>query len=484
MKISLTQQSVLECPVDAVVVTIDSDERLSPAAEQLDKALGGLVRRLLDRGEFSAAHASTCLLYPTTGVAAPCVLLLGIDAEPGSHAARVSREAAGAAAKALASRQRSSVAFFGPFPDSAAAVCGAMAGCTGQDLFRREKKLFPFSQLQFADMTPEALAIGQALGEAVNWTRSLVNAPPADLYPRSFVDQVQQTLAGLPIQTEVWDAERLANERCRAILAVGRGSARPPQLLMLHYRGAAKDAPVLGLVGKGVTFDSGGLSLKPSEGMLDMKCDMAGAATVVGAMQAIAQLKLPVNVSAYCGLVENMVSGDSYKLGDVIHTRAGVTVEVHNTDAEGRLVLADTLDVAKSQGVSHLIDLATLTGACMVALGRHVSGVFTNQQAWCDEVLATATKAGDWAWQLPMFPLYNDQISSPVADIKNVGDGRWGGAITAAKFLERFVGDVPWVHVDIAGPSFSDRASGWLDGGASGCFVPTLVALTQRFGSR
>ncbi len=484
MKISAARQSVLECSADAVVIAIRSDQRLSPAAEQVDHALGGLIQRLLDDDDFSAAHATTCLLYPSAGLAADCVVLVGIEASPGDQAARISREAAGAAAKLLAGRQRSCVAFFGSFPDPAAAVCGAMAGCTGQDLFRRDKKLFPFSELQFADCTPDQLAHGQALGEAVNWTRALVNAPPADMYPGSFVDQVQQVLAGLPIQTEVWDAERLATKRCRAILAVGRGSARPPQLLMLHYRGAAKDAPVLGLVGKGVTFDSGGLSLKPSEGMLDMKCDMAGAATVVGAMQAIAQLKLPVNVSAYCGLVENMVSGDSYKLGDVIHTRAGITVEVHNTDAEGRLVLADTLDVAKSQGVSHLIDLATLTGACMVALGRSVSGVFTNQQTWCDELLASATVAGDWAWQLPMFSLYDELISSPVADIKNVGDGRWGGAITAAKFLERFVGDLPWVHVDIAGPSFSDRSCKWLDGGASGCFVPTLVALTQRYSTR
>jgi leucyl aminopeptidase len=301
------------------------------------------------------------------------------------------------------------------------------------------------------------------------------------MYPRSFVEQVQAMLVGLPIRSEVWDAERLKAENCQAILAVGRGSVREPQLLMLHYRGAGASDPVLALIGKGVTFDSGGLSLKPSEGMLDMKCDMAGAATVVGAMQAIARLQLPVNVSVYCGLVENMISGDSYKLGDVIRTRAGVTVEVHNTDAEGRLVLSDTIDVARGQGVHHIIDLATLTGACMVALGRQVSGVFSNQPMWCDQVLQAASVAGDWAWQMPMYSLYNELISSPVADIKNVGDGRWGGAITAAKFLERFVGETPWVHVDIAGPSFSDRPSNWLDGGASGCFVPTLVELARRY---
>lgn len=464
------------------MVAVRSTKQLTPAALEVDVALGGVIQSLLESGEFSAAHATTVVLYPTAGVAAKCVLVVGIEDGSPEQAARISREAAGAAAKRLASKQRNQVAFFVPFPAPAAGVCGAMVGCTGQDLYRAEKKLFPITELLFAGLTNQQLVEGQTLGDAVNWTRELVNAPPADMYPRSFVEQVQATLAGLPIQSEVWDASRLETEKCHAILAVGRGSAREPQLLMLHYRGAPPTAPVLALVGKGVTFDSGGLSLKPSEGMLDMKCDMAGAASVVGAIQAIARLQLPVNVSAYCGLAENMVSGDSYKLGDVIRTRAGVTVEVHNTDAEGRLVLADTLNVACGHGVRHLIDLATLTGACMVALGRQVSGVFTNQQAWCDRVLQSATSAGDWAWQMPMHSLYNELISSPVADIKNVGDGRWGGAITAAKFLERFVGDTPWVHVDIAGPAFSDRSSNWLDGGASGCFVPTLIELARRYG--
>lgn len=481
MKVAATSASVVNCTAEAIVVAVLSDRQLTPAASEVDVALGGIIRRLLDSGEFSGAHATTVVLYPTSGVAAKCVLVVGLENGPPEEAARLSREAAGAAAKKLATKQRGQVAYFVPFPSPAAGVCGAMVGCTGQDLYRAEKKLFPFAELQFAGMTEQQLVEGQVLGQAVNWTRLLVNTPPADMYPESFVEQVQATMSGLPIQSEVWDGARLAAENCQAILAVGRGSVRDPQLLILHYRGAAANAPVLALVGKGVTFDSGGLSLKPSESMLDMKCDMAGAATVVSALQAIARLQLPVNVSAYCGLVENMVSGDSYKLGDVIRTRAGVSVEVHNTDAEGRLVLADTINVARGQGIRHLIDLATLTGACMVALGRQVSGVFTNQQAWCDDVLKAAARAGDWAWQMPMYSLYNELISSSVADIKNVGDGRWGGAITAAKFLERFVGDTPWVHVDIAGPSFAERPWNWIDGGASGCFVPTLVELARKY---
>jgi leucyl aminopeptidase len=248
-------------------------------------------------------------------------------------------------------------------------------------------------------------------------------------------------------------------------------------LVILRYRGAAADAPSLGIVGKGVTFDSGGLSLKTPEGMLAMKCDMAGAATMLAAMQAIARLKLRANVVGLAGLVENMTGPGAYKLGDVLHARSGKTIEVHNTDAEGRLVL----DVAVETGAAKIIDLATLTGACMVALGQDVAGVMTNDQSWCDTVMTAASRCGEPCWQLPMFREYDEQIKSEVADIKNVGDGRYGGAITAAKLLEQFVEKRPWVHLDIAGPAFADKARPWTDGGASGCFVRTLVEVARSW---
>ena len=247
---------------------------------------------------------------------------------------------------------------------------------------------------------------------------------------------------------------------------------------MKYNGGPAGEAP-LALVGKGVTFDSGGLSLKPSAGMLDMKCDMTGAATVLGTMNAIAQLKLPVNVVGLMGLAENMVSGNSYKLGDVLTARNGKTIEVHNTDAEGRLVLADTLVVAAEMKPTRIIDLATLTGACVVALGLDISGVMTNDQASCDALLAACDRAGELAWQLPMHSHFGKQIKSKVADIKNVGEGRWGGAITAGKFLEEFVDDTPWIHIDIAGPSFHDKPKPWMDAGASGCMVRALVKMIE-----
>jgi leucyl aminopeptidase len=216
--------------------------------------------------------------------------------------------------------------------------------------------------------------------------------------------------------------------------------------------------------------------------MATMKCDMAGAATVLGAMNAIARLKLPVNVRAFMGLVENMISGASYKLGDILTARNGVTIEVLNTDAEGRLVLADVLSYAVDSGVDRIIDLATLTGACVVALGEDVTGAFTNNQDWCDRVVKAARSSGELIWQMPMYDLYADLIKSDVGDIKNVG-GRWGGAITAAKFLEKFVAQKPWVHLDIAGPSFAAANKPEREGGATGVMLRTLVAVAEEFSS-
>ena len=239
----------------------------------------------------------------------------------------------------------------------------------------------------------------------------------------------------------------------------------------------AEKQPPLALVGKGVTFDSGGLSIKPSEGMLSMKCDMAGAATVLASMQAIARLQVDTPVVGLVGLAENMISGNSYRLGDVLTARSGKTIEIQNTDAEGRLVLADVLNVARDESPGQIVDVATLTGACLVALGTDVAGIMSNHQAWQDQVAQAAQRAGELVWPLPMFPHFAEQVQSKVADLKNVGDGRWGGAITAAKFLEAFVGEVPWTHIDMAGPAFYDSPKPHMDAGASGAIVRTLVEL-------
>lgn len=452
-----------------------------PLLAEVDDALGGSLQRMIATGGFKGECNETASIPAPAALQADVIVLVGLG-KAAKWTARQAYQAAGSAAKALAKRAHPRVAYYFPPGHAAEAISGAMTGCQGQDLYAGKRKLHPFGEILWHGAEDAAvLRRGEVLGTAMNLARRLVNEPAAVIYPESFARECTHSGRESGFEVEVWDETRLEEEKCRALLAVARASANPPRLVIMRYRGdSGSDVPPLCLVGKGVTFDSGGLSLKPSDGMQDMKCDMAGAATVLAAMQAIARLQLPVNVTGLVGLVENMVSGSSYKLGDVLAARGGKTIEVLNTDAEGRLVLADVLDVAvRDEKAARVVDLATLTGACMVALGLDIAGAMTNDDAWCGEVLAAAARTGERAWQLPMDEEFNEHIKSEVADIKNIGNGRWGGAITAAKLLEAFVGDTPWVHLDIAGPAFSSKAKTWIDGGGSGVFVRTLVELAS-----
>ncbi len=484
MKISATNESAASIQADAVVVGCYAEGKLQPAAVAIDQATGGAITRLIEAKELVGKAGELTKILVPSGVAVLQVVVVGLG-DPAKLDRRGAFRAAAASAKLLASKPRTHVAFFINDQWEAdlaeAAVCGAMAGCQGQDLYRAEKKLSPFEQISWAGTDAKVLASGQVLGEAVALTRRLVNEPANVIFPESFADAATEVAKRCGLEIEVWDEKKLKSERCGSLLAVAQGSTRPPRLVILRYNGGKKGDAPLAFVGKGVTFDSGGLSLKPSDSMKTMKCDMAGAATVVGAMEAIAKLKLPVNVIGLVGLVENMINGDAFKLGDVLTARSGKTIEVLNTDAEGRLVLADVLDVAVEQGAAKIIDLATLTGACVVALGLDTAGLMTNDQTWCDELSSAAKLCGEAAWQLPMFSEFGEQIASKVADIKNVGEGRWGGAITAAKFLEEFVQSTPWVHIDIAGPSFLESPKSWLDAGGSGAFVRTLIEVARAW---
>lgn len=484
MQIQLADKSTKEIAADALVVGVYSDSGLSPAAKEINTAMGGVLERLRSSGEITGKPSELLTLWEPSGVAARQIVVLGWGDSGKLERGGIFR-ACSAAAKLIAGKQRGTIAFCLDAGWAAglaeSAVAGAIVGCHGQDLYRAQKNRHPFQTVVFQHADAAALESGTILGASQNLARKLVNEPPSEMYPESFALAATRVAQEGNFDIEIWDEDRLAAERCGSLLAVARGSARPPRLVILNYRGGAADGPTLGLVGKGVTFDSGGLSLKPTDGMKTMKCDMAGAATVLAALRAIALLKLPINVSGYCGLVENMVSGDSYKLGDVLRARNGKTIEVLNTDAEGRLVLADVLDVAVERGVARIIDLATLTGACLVALGNDVAGIMSNDGGWCQSVLDCAGAVGEQAWQLPMFKEYGDQIKSEVADIKNVGDGRWGGAITAAKFLEEFVAGKPWAHLDIAGPAFLESPKPWLDAGGTGTYVRTLVEVARRW---
>lgn len=481
MHIEFAKESIDKIKADAVAVGLWKDEPLDGPAKQVDEATGGAITKLIELEEVSTdLYATTTVLAPG-GIESPILLVVGLgDKDHGDEA--FSNRIGGVVAKSLGGKLREHVAVYIDVPQVDEMVCGLLNGCVGQDLYLEKKKLFSIEKVslwQSEEISDQDVQRGRVLGESVKLTRRLVNLPANDLYPESFAEEIVKAGAESGFEVEVWDEERLERERCGSLLAVGRASTRDSRLVIMRYNGGTEgDAPV-GLVGKGVTFDSGGLSLKPSSGMIDMKCDMAGAATVVGTMKAIAELGLKENVYGFVGLVENMIAGDSFRLGDVLTARSGKTIEIHNTDAEGRLVLADVLNVAIENGVDRIVDLATLTGACVVALGMDIVGLMTNDDDWSDQVQSAANKCGESVWSLPMHSEFSRQLKSPIADIKNTGDGRWGGAITAGKFLEEFVEDVPWVHLDIAGPSFADKPKKWIDGGASGCMVRTLVELVE-----
>ncbi len=446
----------------------------------LDQAAAGYFQRLHSQGDLPTKTGKVSLFYNVPGVAASTVAVVGGGIEDQFTQAAAFR-CGGAATKRLGERPRDRVALdFGSLSDTLveAAIAGAMNGSVGQDIFRAEKNLNPIATLHIFSASVEALKRGSAAGESMLLTREMVNLPANFMYPEAFVEQAAKVCVSSGIELEVWDELRLRRERCQSLLAVSAGSARPPRLLIMRYPGRKQQAPIA-LVGKGVTFDSGGLSIKPTDGMLSMKCDMAGAATVLGAMQCIAQLQLAAPVVGVVGLVENMISGACFKLGDVLTARSGKTIEIHNTDAEGRLVLADALNVALDEKPSHIVDLATLTGACLVALGTDIVGLMSNHGPWQAKLEAAAAAVGEMVWPLPMHTHFAEQIQSKVADIKNVGEGRWGGAITAAKFLEEFVDETPWVHLDIAGPAFLDSAKNFMDAGGTGVMVRTLVRLIE-----
>ncbi|MET0929007.1 MAG: leucyl aminopeptidase [Aeromicrobium sp.] len=339
----------------------------------------------------------------------------------------------------------------------------------------------------FARQTTVTKAVERAatVAAAVNTARDWVNTPPGDLRPADFAESIAAH-AGSDVKVAVWDEKRLAKERCGGILGVGQGSDSPPRLVALTYEPA--DAVThLALVGKGITFDSGGLSIKSGPGMSTMKIDMAGAAAVVAATVAIARLGLPIRITAYACIAENMPSGDATRPGDVLHMRNGSTVEVLNTDAEGRLVLADGLALAVEAEADHIVDVATLTGACVVALGERTSGILSNDEEFGDTVLTSSRSAGESMWPLPIAEEMKSTVhSSNVADLRQHNPKPYGGALFAAAFLREFVAEVPWAHLDIAGPSFNDgSAYDYTPNGGTGVGVRTLVRLaTELAGAR
>ncbi len=492
MESRVTTGSLAEVAGDWLIVGVSEGGEFTPSVAALDQSLGGQLTRLREAGDLTGKRGDTLVVPDAPAIAATRLLLVGLG-DPATLDLRGLRQAFSTAALQVSKQPNLSVACAIPtrlneqldITVAAQEIATSMSvGCVGPGVYQAEPTRHLFASVSFvvsgdavSDEVQTAINVGCTLGETVNLVRELVNRTAADVYPETFAQRAGQLANECGLRCEIFEEARIRQECMGSLLGVSQGSARPPRVVILEYNGAGEGSPVTALVGKGVTFDSGGLSLKPTASMNTMKSDMAGAATVLGVMSAIARLKLPVNVVGAVGLVENMISGSSYKLGDVLTARNGVTIEVLNTDAEGRLVLADVLSyVVDQKRVDRMIDLATLTGSCVVALGESITGAFTNNQSWCNEVLAASTRAGEQLWQLPMDEEFAEQLKSDVADIKNVG-ARWGGASIAAKFLEKFVGDVPWVHLDIAGPSFVEKASPQQDSGGTGVMVRTLVNL-------
>jgi len=487
-ELKLIHAPLAEVETDWLVVALFDRPEWPAKIQALDAALKGALTELRDRGDLKAKAGEVTYLPVVTGIEADRVLIVGLG-DPAKLGLQSWEQAVLGAARRAAGTAESTIAIL--IPDEIAAssspaqaisatVCAAVVGSSGQGLYKATQDRFPFSQITVISEAnaPQALERGQILGDAINLTRELVNRHPEEIVPVTFAERAEKEAKAVGLSVETFDQFRLEKERMGSLLAVARGSAHEPRVMIFKYQGADANAPWLALCGKGVTFDCGGLSLKPSDSMLTMKGDMAGAATVLGAMVALARLKAPVNVMGAVGLVENMVGPHSYKLGEVLTARNGVTIEVHNTDAEGRLVLADVLAYVAEQKPSQMIDLATLTGACVVALGTEIAGAFTNNQPWCDAVLAAARRAGEEVWQMPMHDSFAEQLKCDFADIKNIGT-RWGGSTTAAKFLERFVDGIPWVHLDIAGPSYAESSKPYRDPGATGSSVRTLVEAAE-----
>jgi leucyl aminopeptidase len=430
-------------------------------------------------------------------LAAPVVVLTGVGPVSRSGPdAETLRRAAGAAVRELAGVRHVALALPAEDAASAAAVAeGALLGAYSYRAYRKhsaDKHKAPVEKLELVtSLTRDkglkaAVARAHVLASAVCETRDLVNCPPVDLFPAAFAQRAVDQAKGLPVKVTVLDEKQLAKGGYGGIVGVGQGSSRPPRLVKLAYapRGAKQH---VALVGKGITFDSGGLSIKPAAGMETMKMDMAGAAAVLQTVLAVARLGLPVAVTAWLAIAENMPSGTAQRPSDVLTTYGGRTVEVLNTDAEGRLVLADALVAASEENPDLIVDIATLTGAQMIALGNRVAAIMAPDDDVRARVKAAADTAGEQFWPMPLPEELRASMDSQVADIANMGD-RYGGMLVAGLFLREFVGHVdgsgdgellPWAHLDIAGPAFTDKAHGYTSKGGTGIGVRTLLALVE-----
>jgi leucyl aminopeptidase len=481
-----------------VIFAFDAAEKKQskskPAIKLLTAGNGAakVTATILSSGEFAAGSCEIALLHAPSGFKAERILLVGL----GKLTTAEVRKAAGAAvryAKPRKLRELSIVipSFDGLDPAAAtrALVEGAYVGDFDPDTYRTDRQDQSIEQLNVVldsranqAAVEAALREGAILGEAQNFTRTLVNEPGNVMTPTVLGQRAAEMCLQYGLTCEVYGTDKLKELKMGAFWGVTKGSEEPPALIVMKYEPEKAPAtPVLGLVGKGITFDTGGISIKPADGMEKMKYDMAGGAAMIGAMQAIAQLKPAVRVIGVVCAAENMPSGTAMKPGDVQIAMSGKSIEIINTDAEGRLVLADGLAYARELGATHLIDAATLTGACVVALGMVNAGAFSNDDETYQHFTDALKISDERFWRMPVEDDYREMIKSSIADIMNTGGSRYGGAITAAMFLKEFVEDTPWIHLDIAGVAWTEEQKPWMAKGPSGIAVRTITEWVRSY---
>ncbi len=495
MKVEFATPTVAQLRAEALVAYgFEESPAASGSIELLPAETRQMLAELHTNRELTGKNYECTLVHRPAGLAAQRLLMVGAGKQEKFSDAHL-RRLAGTAVRYLRARGVRELAwgFDGAALTGAAVqavVEGAIAGDYDADRYRTEREAERRIDLLLlatngGTPSPEAslgLEQGRVIGEAQNFTRDLVNEPSNRMTPTLLARHAEEMAAQCGLECQVLGPQEIQEMKMGAFWGVAQGSEEPPRLIVLRYsHPEASASPVVGLVGKGITFDTGGISIKPSESMHEMKTDMAGGATMLGVMRVLGQLKPRVRAIAVIPATENMPSGKAYKPGDVLTSMSGKTIEILNTDAEGRLVLADALTYAKQLGCTALIDVATLTGAVTIALGNITTGVFGWNQEWVNRVLSSAAAAGEKMWQLPVDDDYREQYKSLIADMANTG-GRYGGAITAAMFVGEFAGDTPWVHLDIAGTRWSNEEKPYLAKGPTGSPVRTLVHLLTSLG--
>ena len=481
-----------EIACDLLAYPVFEEETGNASLDPLDKITRGAVKAVISSGEFKPEFCKTCKISNPSGLKARHLLLVGAGKKSQFDPARL-RQIAGAAVRSAKLSAVKSVGFLcrGNYPAGLAsrlATEGALYANYESDIYKTRNKeereietLLPIFRSRVAQAeVRDGIRRGIIIGDATNFARTLANEPSNILTPSQFAARALTIASQAGLIARVMEREEMEKLGMNTLLAVSRGSEEPPKFIILqtHKDLGKRRRPLYALVGKGVTFDSGGISIKPSDKMEEMKADMSGGAAVLGAMVALARLRPRHPVVGLIPAVENLPSGKATKPGDVVKSYLGKTVEIINTDAEGRLILADALAYARTLGATHIVDIATLTGACTVALGRVNAGMMGTDQKMIDRLRSNCRITGEGLWQLPLDEEYRKAIRSEIADIKNVGD-RWGGAITAGKFLEEFVEDTPWVHLDIAGVDLDYDGRPFACKGATGFGVRTLVQLLE-----